>query len=119
MNTQPTTRILREIIADRVRALRKAAGMTQEYLAERAGIGPEHLSKIETAVRLPSLETLVSLAAALGVQASDLLGRTDDGNRSGRADRLEVVLSTLHEEDADFIESEVLTWAARLHRLRG
>ena len=54
---------------------RKHAGLTQEELAERAGISRSHLSAIEAPnVSRPfSLEILFNIATALGVKTSSLL----------------------------------------------
>ena len=54
---------------------RKHAGLTQEELAERAGISRSHLSAIEApnVIRPFSLEILFSIATALGVKTSSLL----------------------------------------------
>lgn len=58
----------------RLRALRKAAGLTQTQLGERAGgIAPGELSRFETGHRLPNLETLRSLGEALGLTLHDML----------------------------------------------
>ena len=54
---------------------RKHAGLTQEELAERAGISRSHLSAIEApnVIRPFSLEILFNIATALGVKPSSLL----------------------------------------------
>ena len=54
---------------------RKHAGLTQEELAERAGISRSHLSAIEApnVIRPFSLEILFNIATALGVKTSSLL----------------------------------------------
>ena len=54
---------------------RKHAGLTQEELAERAGISRSHLSAIEApnVIRPFSLEILFYIATALGVKTSSLL----------------------------------------------
>ena len=54
---------------------RKHAGLTQEELAERAGISRSHLSAIEAPndIRPFSLEILFNIATALGVKTSSLL----------------------------------------------
>lgn len=53
----------------KIAALRKMQGMSQEVLAEKAGISRSHLSSIEAPniVRPFSLEVLYNLADALGV----------------------------------------------------
>ena len=54
---------------------RRHAGLTQEELAEKAGISRAHLSAIEAPnlVRSVSLETLFNIADALGIDAYKLL----------------------------------------------
>src|SRR4029079_8367140 len=56
-----------------VRRLRDEHSLTLTDVASRADISPAMLSRLETGQTSPSLETLVSLAAALGVRPSLLL----------------------------------------------
>jgi transcriptional regulator with XRE-family HTH domain len=51
----------------RVRAARKAAKLTIEAAAERADLRSTFLGEIERAEKRPSFQTIVTLAAALGV----------------------------------------------------
>ena len=55
----------RERIGNRIAALRKLAGMTQEDLALRAGIQRTHLGRIENGKYAVTLETLQAIAEAL------------------------------------------------------
>jgi transcriptional regulator with XRE-family HTH domain len=57
----------------RVRARRRAVGMTQEALAHRAGVHRSYVGSLETGGRNPSLETIARLATALEVDAADLV----------------------------------------------
>ena len=58
-----------------ISALRKVRGMSQELLAEKAGMSRSHLSAIEAPniVRPFSLEILFNIADALDVEPGDLL----------------------------------------------
>lgn len=56
-----------------IRTRRKAAGMSQEELATGAGVSSSFVSQIENGLRGPTLNTIVGLAEALGVQVSDLV----------------------------------------------
>ena len=56
----------------RVRALRVEAGLSQEKLAEKAGMHPTYLSDIERGQRNPTLEVISRLAKALGVRIREL-----------------------------------------------
>ena len=71
-----------------VRRLRDEQSLTLADVASRADISPAMLSRLETGQTSPSLETLVSLAAALGVRPSLLLrdlGETDETAQHVRA----------------------------------
>ncbi len=60
-------------IGEKVRKYRKAKDMSQEELAEKAGISVTHMSHIETGNTKLSLPVFVKLACALEVQTDDLL----------------------------------------------
>lgn len=52
---------------------RKAVGLSQEELAEKAGIDRTYVSQIERGISNPSLVVLVKLSQALGVEVVDLI----------------------------------------------
>jgi transcriptional regulator with XRE-family HTH domain len=56
----------------RLRQLRRAHELSQEALADRAGVHPKHLSEIERANKDPRATTVIRLADALGVPVSEL-----------------------------------------------
>ena len=56
-----------------LRAAREHAGLTQEALGHRADFHPTEVNRIERGRRNPGLLTIVKLAKALGIPASDLL----------------------------------------------
>ena len=58
----------------RLRARREALGMSQAELGEKAGISANYVGVLERGLKLPTLDTLVALAKALGVPVSELLG---------------------------------------------
>jgi transcriptional regulator with XRE-family HTH domain len=64
----PSTRV-----AAGLRRARQRAGMTLTELARRADIGKSTLSELESGKGNPSLETLWSIAGALGIPVSRLL----------------------------------------------
>ena len=57
-----------------VRERRRALGLSQERLAERAGLDRTYVSGIETGRRDPTLRVVLRLADALGRPPADLLG---------------------------------------------
>lgn len=68
-----------------MRALREAQELSQEALAEKAGLHRTAISLIETAKRASTLDTVEKLARALGAQPADLMPPLDGPAR--RSDR--------------------------------
>jgi transcriptional regulator with XRE-family HTH domain len=61
-------------IGDKVRATRKAAGISQEEVARRAGVSLNVINRLERGVILdPHYSTLRGIASALGVPVEDLV----------------------------------------------
>ena len=60
----------------RIRARRNAKGWSQATLAETVGVGANYVGVLERGAKLPTIETLVAVAAALGCSPAVLL---DDG----------------------------------------
>ena len=58
-----------------IRRKRLALKLTQEKLAERAGISFAFLGHIERGTRIPSFETVCKLADALDCSIDELVGR--------------------------------------------
>ena len=56
-----------------IRRLRTSKNMTQAELAEKANLSDKYVSYIETGRQWGSIETLLKLANALGVEPADLL----------------------------------------------
>lgn len=60
-------------LGERVKALRVTRGLSQEELAERAGMSLKHLGEIERAVTEPSITAVLGLTKGLEVRVLDLL----------------------------------------------
>lgn len=60
-------------IGERIRALRRAAGMSQIELGERVGRDHKTIHRWETAATAPNLIDLLLLAAALDVPLAELV----------------------------------------------
>lgn len=52
-------------ISTLVQAARREAGLSQEALAQRVGVGRPQISRIESGTKAPSYEVLVRLATVL------------------------------------------------------
>ena len=66
----------KQLFGDRVQALRKERGITQEQLAENIDKSVEHISYIERGERAPSFETILDIAEALKVSVAYLMNVT-------------------------------------------
>ena len=72
-----TKRTPGETLGDRVRELRQKRGLTQADLAGRLGVPQSRISEIESGTRVPSLVTMLRLAAALDCKPTALLAPFD------------------------------------------
>jgi transcriptional regulator with XRE-family HTH domain len=59
--------------AAKVKQARREAGLTQEAVSDASGIHVTEVSRIERGLRDPRVSTMLRLADALGVNASDLV----------------------------------------------
>jgi transcriptional regulator with XRE-family HTH domain len=60
-------------LARRIKELRAARGWTVEHSAERCGVEPAHVRRLERGRGNPSLAVLVSIAAAFDIDVAKLL----------------------------------------------
>lgn len=60
-----------------LRRVRRAAGMSQERLGLEAGVQRNFISLIETGQNQPTIGTIVKLARALGMKASELVAEAE------------------------------------------
>lgn len=65
-------RSTKELLAIRIKQLRKSRGLTQEKLAELIGRDTKHISKLEIAGSYPSIETLERIANVLDVEIKEI-----------------------------------------------
>ncbi len=62
-----------EQFARNLRSRRQAAGMSQEQLADRTGLHPTEISRLERAAREPRLGTMLKLAKGLDIGIEKLV----------------------------------------------
>ncbi|MEU7819407.1 XRE family transcriptional regulator [Catellatospora sp. NPDC049133] len=87
-----------EGVGPRLRQLREAAGISLSELARRANVGKATLSGLENGTRNPTLDTLWSVTAALGVPITALLSGQQAGVVRGTA--VEATLLQVFDDDA-------------------
>ena len=70
--TKRQVNTIKDLLGHNIRLFRETAGITQEELAEKAGISPPFLGSIERGEKWPGHETLTGIANGLKVEAYDL-----------------------------------------------
>jgi len=73
---------LRQAFGRRVRQVREKLSLSQEALAERAGLHWTYVSEIERGRRGPSLDVVGRLALGLGVSLAELFAPLGDRYRA-------------------------------------
>lgn len=68
--------LLRKRFGQRIKELRKAAGMSQEAFADRCGFARSYMSRVERGAGNPSLDAIEVLAEGLGVRVAELFEPT-------------------------------------------
>lgn len=64
------TQVLRDAtgLNQALRSRRRALGLTQDELGQRAGLAAKHVSRIENGTHEPKVSTLLALISALGLE---------------------------------------------------
>ena len=97
-------------LGKKIRQLRIKAGLTQEQLGEKLGIGAQAVSKWENAVAMPDIATLPPLAEVFGVSIDDLFDVTTEQrlNRiENRMDGEEELPADVFREFEHFLQAEL------------
>ncbi|MBB6356328.1 transcriptional regulator with XRE-family HTH domain [Aminobacter aganoensis] len=71
---------MRKLVGRNFARLRKASGLTQEQVAERANLSQQYISDLENGKRNPTVETLYDIAQAFGVSQVELLKSDGQGD---------------------------------------
>jgi transcriptional regulator with XRE-family HTH domain len=66
---------IRDVVALNLRHLRKAKGLSQEDLADLAGVDRTYVSALERGIYSVTVDVLTRLASALGVDEAELVRR--------------------------------------------
>ncbi|SEB20876.1 helix-turn-helix domain-containing protein [Paenibacillus sp. 276b] len=73
---------LRNSVGERIRAIRKAKGLTQQQLAELSGLDDAYVGSLERGERNFSIDTLEKIVVALNVPVQDLIMSIDNDKES-------------------------------------
>ncbi|MBX3233590.1 MAG: helix-turn-helix transcriptional regulator [Labilithrix sp.] len=103
-----------------MRELRGERGFTQEELCERAGISVDAISRIEGGSRTPTLDTIESVAEALGVSPLAFFDpdmKTAPSKKSSASLRRIVALLDGQDEELLRVAETCVTAVVRAYRL--
>ncbi|WP_426079315.1 helix-turn-helix domain-containing protein [Janthinobacterium sp. PSPC3-1] len=112
METQRLKKISQTVGAA-IASHRVRAGLTQEDVAERLGVGNEAISRLERGIVLPSIPRLSELAELFDCRMDELLLTASD-RKSDQAAAMEAHLSDLSPEDRAFIVNQAHATASYL-----
>ena len=97
-------------LGKKIKQLRFKAGLTQEQLAEKIGVGPQAVSKWENAVAMPDITALPLLAETFGVSIDDLFDLTTEQRFNRIENSLDIneeLPQDLFREYEDFLQAQI------------
>ena len=74
------TLLKQEVVGQRVRSLRQAAGMTLRSLAAQTDFSPSFISQVENGLVSPSISSMEKIAGALGVTLGQFFSPAEEGD---------------------------------------
>lgn len=95
-------------IGSKIRAYRKAKGLSQEQLAEKIWISTTHMSHIETGTTKLSLPVLVDIANALEIGVDDVLSTKASGRKQETVNSIYAILAECSPAQRNVIEQIVI-----------
>lgn len=101
-------------IGENIRKYRKAKKMTQEGLAERAGLSVNYIGSIERGEKLPSLETFIEIVNQIGVSSDCILQDVVQANYELKISMLNDKLSGLAPGQRAMVEDVVDVMVSRM-----
>ena len=84
------------IFAEKLKTIRKQAGMSQEQLAEKLGVSRQAVTKWETDAGVPDIENIMAVSALFGISIDELLS-----NEKGLKKQAEYLYESITEYDID------------------
>lgn len=102
----------------RIKEARLNKKMTQEQLAEAAGVGMTHISHVETGNSIPSLQTVVEIINALDCSANEILCMEVKAARPELNSWLSELVADCSSEEIKLLSDTVSSMKASLRRLK-
>jgi len=90
---------IEKLIGQRIAFVRKHAGITQESLAEKAGISRDFLSRVERGITGISLQNLECISKALNVPIKEFFTFEEKDEKDQLIENMIILLRNQNEED--------------------
>lgn len=103
---------LRNSVGERIRAIRKAKGLTQQQLAELSGLDDAYIGSVERGERNFSIDTLEKIISGLSISPYDLFYNQDKNNdeyseKYNSIEEYSIILSSLSPKQVQAIRKIV------------
>lgn len=103
-------------IGQRIKEKRMEKGLTQEKLSEMIGVGPSHMSHIESGNTVPSFEVFISILNALNCSADALLCRETEAAKPLLNSWLSELVADCDQTEVKIISDIVMTTKQTLRK---
>lgn len=105
MDTTERLKFCAKQLGNQIKSLRKAKGLTQIELAERANMNSTYVGDVERANENISINKLILLADALEVPLSELIKPLDGSNFSSKDLHVQTIQNNLYKLDEQSLVS--------------
>jgi transcriptional regulator with XRE-family HTH domain len=102
MNKNNLASVLGQRLGRNVSRIRKLTAWTQEELAQRIGVEPETVSRVERGATVPSLSTLEKIAEVFGTTLTEVLEEPHP-NVDNEARLIQAWIAPLSDQDKLFV----------------
>ncbi len=92
-------------LGDRIKQIRKQQGLTQDQVAEAAGIDSKSLSRIECNRFNPAIDTLQALAVAMDIPIKEFFDQDSETPKALRAFLFEVISTSSDKQIVELAET--------------
>lgn len=93
----------RRLFAQRLRSIRKKTKLTLEAAAERAGLSGNYWGEVERTKKVPSLDTIVAMASALGVSVESLMKAEREEDAKTLRKRIDAMLNACSRDQLELV----------------
>ena len=87
----------------RLKELRKSKGFTQEQLAEKSGIEPPNISKLESGMHFPQPENIEKFANVLDVEIKDMFDFQHFSKRGDLSKKIKNYVDSAPQKEIEFL----------------